>query len=212
MAQGNQQDLQGGRELEYLSQKDSYLGSILRRIISAINTSARNAAVSPIGNYPAPPKVDSISVAGTFSSSSNTITTTSEHLHWVLTHNQSINKGINYITEIDSSPNFPQPHQIFHNGSRSGFLNLPALNTDGSPVLYYMRSYAQYPGSQPSEKTVLGGQSNPTAIVLTGTSKMSLLPSQGAGTASQTGQQGGLGFGNVLTRPAPQTKRSVVQH
>ena len=82
--QGINQQLEGGSELTYLSQKDTYLGKILRRIIGAINTTAQNASVSSVGLFPTPPKVDSINVAGTFSADTNTITTTSEHLHWTI--------------------------------------------------------------------------------------------------------------------------------
>jgi hypothetical protein len=212
MAQGRNQELEGGVELNYLAQKDTYLGKILNRIISAVNTTAKNASVSSVGLFPTPPKVDTINVAGTFSSDTNTITTTSEHLHWTMTHNQQVHKGTQYVSEIDTDPNFTQPHQVFHGSSRSGFLNLPAQDDNGGVQTYYLRSYAQTQGSNPSEPTVLGGLSNPTKIVLTGGSKMSLLSSKGSGTASQTGQQGGLGLGNVLTRPVPQPKRSIIQH
>lgn len=212
MAQGINAQFEGGDELSYLAQKDTYLGKFLRRVVDAINTTAKNASVSAVGLFPTPPKVDSINVAGVFSASNNTITTTSEHLHWTLEHNQQTHKGIKYITEIDTTPGFTQPHQVFHDSSRSGFLSLPAQKDDGSPQLYYMRSYPQYHGSDPAAPTVLGGLSNPTAIVLTGSSKMSLLPSSGSGTASTTGQQGGKGLGDVLTRPSPATKRNVVQH
>jgi len=212
MAQGGNQQLEGGRELEYLAQKDTYLGNLLRKIISAVNTTARNASVSSVGLFPTPPKVDTINVAGTFSADTNTITTTSEHLHWTIEHNQQVHKGIQYFSEIDTDPNFTQPHVIPHNTSRTGYKSMAALDDNGAPNVYYLRSYAQYHGSDPSEPTVLGGMNNPTKIVLTGTSKLSLLPSKGSGTASTSGQQGGKGLGDVLTRPAPQTKRSVVQH
>jgi hypothetical protein len=212
MAQGTHAQLEGGAELNYLSQKDTYLGKILRRIIEAVNTTAKNASVSSVGLFPTPPKVDTINVAGTFSSDNNTITTTSEHLHWTLTHNQQVHKGVQYFSEIDTDPNFTQPHVIAHNTSRSGFLHLPALDDSGAVQPYYLRSYAQTQGSDPSEPTVLGGKSKPIQILLTGTSKMSLLSSKGSGTAQQTGQQGGKGLGDVLTRPVPQPKRSIIQH
>jgi hypothetical protein len=212
MGQGINQQFEGGDELNYLTQKDTYLGKFLRRVVEAINTTAKNASVSAVGLFPTPPKIDSINVAGTFSADTNSITTTSEHLHWTLEHNQQVHKGVQYFSEIDQDPNFTQPHIIPHNTSRSGFLNLPANDNNNAPIAYYLRSYAQTQGSDPSEPTVLGGLSNPTKILLTGTSKMSILSSTGSGTASTTGQQGGKGLGTVLTRPAPTTKRSVVQH
>jgi hypothetical protein len=205
-------NFEAGSELTYLSQKDAYLGKFLRRLVDAMNTSAQNAGVSAVGKFPTPPPVDTIDVQGTFSSNSNTITTPSEILHWTLTHNQQIHKGIKYFTEVDTDPSFSNPHVIDHGTSRSGFLTLPTMDNDGATQNYYMRSYAQYPGSDPSEKTILGGTNNPTAIVMTGTSKTSLLTSKGSGTAKADGQQGGQGLGKVLTRPATGPKRSVVQH
>jgi hypothetical protein len=212
MGQGTNQELEGGRELDYLAQKDTYLGSMLRRIISAVNTTAKNASVSAIGLFPTPPKVDSIQVQGTFSANTNTVITPSEILHWTLTHNQQVHKGVRYFTEIDNSPNFLQPHVYDHGTSRTGFLPLPTMDGNGATQIYYMRSYVQYHGSDPAEPTVLGGLSNATKIVMTGSSKMSLLSSTGSGTAQPTGTQGAKGLGEVLTRPAPTAKRSVVQH
>lgn len=213
MASGINSQLEGGPELEYLSQKDTYLGKILRKVISAINTTAQNASVSSIGLFPTPPKVDSIQVQGNFDSTTNTVTTPSEHLHWVLTHNQQVHKGIRYFSEIDTDPNFTQPHVIDHGTSRSGFLHLPTFDNSSTQIqAYYLRSYAQYHGSDPSEATVLGGLSNATKIVMNGISACTLLPSKGSGTAATTGQQGGKGLGTVLTKPIPSPKRSIVQH
>lgn len=203
---------EGGPELAYLSQKDVYLGKFLRRVVEAFNTLATNASVSAVGKFPTPPPVDSISVQGTFSANTNTITAPSEILHWTLTHNQELHKGIRYFTEIDTDPSFPSPHIIDHGTSRSGFLTLPTMDNDGATHTYYMRSYPQYHGSDPGNKTILGGSTNPTAIVMTGTSKTSLLSSTGSGTAKADGQQGGQGLGKVLTRPSTGPKRSVVQH
>jgi hypothetical protein len=46
--QGSNAVLEGGRELNYLNQKDTYLGAILQRIISAVNQTAKNATVSSV--------------------------------------------------------------------------------------------------------------------------------------------------------------------
>jgi hypothetical protein len=201
-------EIQGGRELNYVSQKDVYAGSLFTRLIDAVNSLAKNAGVAAVGKLAPPPKIDSIQVQGT--QNGGTITVPSEHLHWTLTHNQAIQKGVQYITEIATEPNFLQPHVVDHGCSRSGFLHLPTFQSDGvTPQRYFMRSYAQYHGSNPSEPTVLGGLTNATQIKMTGTSGTTLLPSTGSGTASPTGQQGGHGLGKVLDRPAPTTKRNV---
>lgn len=209
MSKGNNEELQGGRELPYLNQKDTYLGAILSRIIAAINDTAKNAAVSSVGKLAPPPPVDTIEVQGTISG--NVITAPSELLHWTMTHNQAIQKGVQYVSEIDSDPNFPSPHIVDHGCSRTGFLNLATLDNDGNTNTYYLRSYAQYHGSDPAPPTVFGGLTGATKIVMTGTSKNSLLQSKGSGTASPNGQQGGHGLGKVLDRPAPGPKRNILK-
>lgn len=202
--------LTGGRELSYIEQKiDPYVGSLFRRIINGINLLADHSASSAVGKLVPPPPLDGINVQGNFNAATNTMTCTSEHLHWTLTHNQSIKKGIQYLTEIDTTPSFSQPHIVDHGCSRSGFLHLPSMQSDGiTPQVYYMKSYPQYHGSDPQKPTFFGGQDNPTKIVMTGTSACTLLPSQGSGTASN-GQQGSKGLGVVLTRPAPGPKRNL---
>jgi len=208
--QGKNGLLFGGQELTYLSQKDRAFGTLFQRIINAVNNIAKNTSVAAVGKLPAPPKVDSIAVQGTVDATNNVITCPSEHLHWTLTHNQAVQKGVQYMTEIATEPNFLQPHVVDHGCSRSGFLSLPAKDNSGNTQTYYMRSYAQYHGSDPSHPTVLGGFNNATKIVMTGSSQSSLLSSTGSGTAQPTGQQGGKGLGTVLNRPAPGPKRNAL--
>ena len=206
--QGLNQELQGGRELPYLSMRDSYLGSLLQRIIAAVNQTAKNAAVSSVGKVPPPNPVDSINVLGT--QSGNTVTCPGEILHFTLTHNQAVSRGVQYVSEVDTDPSFPQPHIIDHGCSRSGFLTLPTLTGAGNTKnTYYLRSYAQYHGSDPCKPTVFGGLGGALQIQMNGTNVGVPLPSTGSGTASPTGQQGGHGLGIVLDRPAPGPKRSV---
>lgn len=208
MAKGAHGKLSGGRELTHLTQKDAYLGSILNRIITAINHTAEISAGSAVGKSAPPNPIDSIDVSGTMDATANILTVAGEQLHFTLTHNQALKKNVRYITEVDTDPNFPQPHVFDHGASRSGFINLPANDSDNQPITYYKRSYAQYPGSDPSPPTVFGGKNGPTKILMTGSSAISILPSKGSGTA-KNGQQGGVGLGKVLNRPAPGPKRSV---
>lgn len=214
---GDNQHLTGGRELNYLTQKDNYLGSFLSRVVEAVNTLATNAGVTAVGKTSPPPKIDSITVQGV--QNGNVVVAPSEILHHVIVHNQTVGKGIRYFSEIDTDPSFPNPHVIDHGTSRSSFIPLPTYATPTAqanlqPTNYYLRSYAQMPGSDPCEPTVLGNIGGETAINMTplaGTtgSVTQLLPSTGSGTASQTGQQGGKGLGTVLTRPQPQSKRAL---
>jgi len=213
---GENQILSGGRELNYLSEKDNFLGSLLQKMINATNTLAKNAGVAAIGKTAAPPKVDSIQVQGV--QNGGTIVCPSEILHHVIVHNQSIAKGVRYFSEVDTSPSFTSPHVIDHGTSRSSFLSLPTYATptaqaNGQPTNYYLRSYAQYPGSDPSEPTGLGNIGGSIAINMTppgvNGSVTQLLSSTGSGTARQTGQQGGKGLGTVLQRPTTQPKRKL---
>lgn len=209
MAKGSRGRLSGGRELANLTQKDAYLGSILARIITAINHTAEMNASSAVGKTSPPNPIDSIDVSGNMDGESNTLTVAGEQLHFTLTHNQELKKNVRYITEIDTDPNFLQPHVFDHGASRSGFINLPANNANNEPITYYKRSYAQYPGSDPCKPTVFGGTNGPTKIMMTGSSQVSLLSSKGSGTAATNGQQGGKGLGVVINRPAPGPKRNV---
>lgn len=208
MAQGRNARLEGGRELTNITQKDAYAGSLFQRIIDTVNQLATNAGVGAVGLLPHPAPIDAINIQGT--QDGDTITCPSEILHFTLTHNQEVQKGVHYFSELDTDPNFSAPHVIHHGTSRTApFQTLPSMDNEGNPQTYYLRSYAQYPGSDPSPITVLGGKTGATKIRMTGTSQTTLLSSKGSGTASPTGQQGGHGFGKVLVRPAPAPKRSI---
>jgi hypothetical protein len=204
---GENEQLEGGRELSFINIRDSYAGSLFDRIIKAVNSLAKNSGVAAVGKVSPPPRVDAISVQGTLVG--NTLTAPSEILHWTLTHNQAVSKGIHYISELDTDPSFPAPHVIDHGCSRSAFLHLPTNNNSSIKQTYYLRSYAQYPGSDPAKPTVHGNLGGAIGIQMTGASNTTLLSSAGSGTAAPNGQQGGHGLGKVLDRPAPSPKRSV---
>jgi hypothetical protein len=201
------QQLSGGRELSFIAQKDAYAGTLFQRIISAVNDGFASLGGTAVGKPAPPPPIDSINVQGTLSGS--TLTCPSEILHHTLTHNQAIQKGIRYFSEIDTSPEFLSPHVIDHGTSRSSFLTLPTNDNSNTQQTYYLRSYAQYPGSDPCKPTVFGNIGGAIGIQMNGSSNTSLLTSAGSGTASPTGQQGGKGLGVILNRPAPGPKRNV---
>ena len=204
---GKHAQLEGSQELTAIQHKDFDAGNLFARIISAVNSLAKNVGASAVGKVEAPPPINSIQVQGT--QINNVMTVQSELLHLTLTHNGELNKGVQYIHEISTEPNFLAPHIIDAGSSRSLFAHLPALDNNGKIQTYYHRAYPQYHGSDPQKPTVLGGLASPTQIQMTGTSKTTLLPSTGSGTASANGTQGGHGLGIVLTRPAPGTKRQI---
>lgn len=201
-------NLDGGRELSKIKVERPLDGSLWQRTIDAINRLAKNAGVGAVGELPAPPPIDGIEVKGVFSG--NTLTVPGEILHWTIQHNSPIQRGIQYITEIDTDPSFSNPHSFDHGASRSGFAMLPTLDDNGNPATYYMRSIAQYHGSAPAPPTVHGGILGPIGIQMSGTTQMSLLPSQTAGTAKPG--QGGQGLGKVSSRSqVSPTKRVLTQ-
>jgi len=210
MAQrGVNEQLEGGRELSFIAQKDAYAGSLLGRIIEAVNTLAKNAGVAAVGKVSPPHPIDTVNVSGP-APVNGVLTCPSEILHWTMEHNQAVAKGVQYISEIDTTPAFTAPHVIDHGCSRSAFLHLPAKDGSGNPQVYFLRSYAQYAGSNPTKPTVYGGLGGSIKIKMTGNSQTSLLTSKGSGTASPTGTQGGHGLGVVLDRPAPGPKRQIL--
>lgn len=208
--QNTQSELSYGRELPLLSQKDSYLGSILRRMIDATNTLARNAGVSAVAKVAPPSRIDSIAVSGANSTGSALSVPNSEILHWVLSHSGEVDKPVQYFSEISTSSSFSNPHVVAHGSSRSGFLALPTKDANGNTQTYYLRAYPQYLGGDPAKPTIFGGANGAIPITMGGSSEVTLLSSTGSGTASNDGGQGGSGYGRVLTRPVPAPKRSSI--
>jgi hypothetical protein len=207
--QGKNAILEGGQELTAIQEKDWNTGNLLQRMLDGINTLALNLGGAPVGKISPPDPVDTIAIKGTYSAVHNTLVCPGELLHVVLTHNTSIRKGIQYIHEISTNPNFSgPPHPIDGGSSRSVFSTLPTFMDDGvTKQIYYHRVIPQYPGSDPQKPTVFGGLAGPTAITMSGATAATLLTATGSGTA-ETGQ-GAQGLGKNLVRPAPSSKRNV---
>jgi hypothetical protein len=192
-------NLSGGSYLNEVYQSDSRLGTLLSRMLKGINQTAQAAGVSPVGTSAPPTAPDAINVSAA-----------GELAHIQITHNAPINRGIQYLTEVSTNPQFMQPLIIDHGCSRTSHpINLPTKTAAGANHNYYFRSYAQYHGSPPSDYVVFGGSGSPTPITMSGSTQMDLLPSTGSGTASPNGSQGGSGLGRVAQRPAQGPKRQV---
>jgi hypothetical protein len=210
-------DLDGGRELSEVEQGNPSLGRIFRKVIQAVNTLATNTASSATGEVKPPKPPDSVTVTVpqpiNDPDSSQDGQGGGEHMHISIAHSGMLQRGIQYFSEIDTNPNFSSPMVVHHGASRtSGPIPLPTFTGNPAvsptnphvyipiPHTYYVRSYAQYPSSQPSAPTVAGGASSPTPFSMSGATLMNLAPSSGSGTASNTGQQGGSGLGKVQQR------------
>lgn len=181
--------IDGGRELASL-QNQPLLQSLIQTIIKGVNTLATNTATSATGENAAPKAPDSVSVS-----------TGGEYMHVAINHSGPVQRNVRYFTEVSTSPSFTQPLVIDHGSSRTSHpFPLPTKTAAGATQSYYVRSYAQNPGSQPSAPTVVGGASSPTAHVMTGATAMDLAPSTGSGTAPNTGQNAGQGLGKTQKR------------
>jgi len=193
--------LSGGRALTMLMQKDALSGSLVQKIVTAINNVSRNAGVSPKGQLAPPTAPNGLAIKAS-----------GGYVHAQITDNNPLNKGIHYFLEASTSQSLSQPIVIPMGPSRTSHpFPLPAMDDNGNAQNWHFQTYAQYPGSPPSAKTVYGGASGATPVSVGGTTTMTLLPSTGSGTASPTGFQGGSGFGKVSVRPAVGPKRSVGQ-
>jgi hypothetical protein len=192
-------DLAGGRALARWMQTDAISGSLVQKIILAVNNMGRNAGVSPTGQLVAPVQPNALSIKAS-----------GGYVHAQITDNNPVNKGVHYFLEADTTATLSRPIVVAMGPSRTSHpFPLPAFDDNGNAQNWHFQCYAQYPGSQPSAKTVFGGQSGATPVSVGGTTNMTLLPSNGSGTASPTGSQGGSGFGKVSARPAVGPKRSV---
>lgn len=182
--------INGGSDLAHIEAKDPNLGRVLRDLIDGINNLSINTANSATGETAAPHSPQAVSV-----------TTSGELAHISITHNGPVNRNIHYFTEIDTTPSFSSPIVYHHGSSRTPPpISLPTKTGSGATQQYYFRSYAQYPGSQPSAPTTVGGASSPIAHTMGGTTQLTLLQSGGSGTAAANGQQGGWGLGKTQRR------------
>lgn len=181
--------LSGGRALTRLVQRDPELGTLLQKVINGVNTLADNTASSAVGRLSPPPPINAVNVrmAG-------------EYAHVTLDHSGDIQQGVHYFVEAANNENFIGAHPIHFGTSRTRDpIHLAAKDGSGAAQKWYLRAYAQYPGSDPSEPVPYGGTS-PTAITPTGTTQLTWQPSTGSGTASNNGQQIGWGFGKIAKR------------
>lgn len=182
--------LDGGRELAEVTSKNGRLGSLLQRVIDGVNGLAKNVAADPVGQTspPNPPNAVAVKSSG-------------EMVHIAINHTGELSRGVKYFSEISTNPSFSQPLIVDHGASRTSHpITLPTHDDDGNLHSYYIRSFAQYPGSAPSAPTTYGGANSPTPVNLSGTTRMTPLPSTGSGTGPNSGQSSGQGSGKFPKR------------
>jgi len=181
--------LTGGRALTKWVQEEGVKGTLVQKIIDAVNTLADNVGSSAVGRLTAPPPINGLNV-----------TVGGEFAHITVNHNAPIRQGIHYFVEVATNPNFIGAHPIHFGTSRTRDpIHLAPLDSSGAPQSWYARGFCQYVGSDPSVPVAYGG-TRPSPIVTTGTTRLTWNPSTGSGTASNSGSQIGWGFGKVQER------------
>jgi len=193
------------REIQLIRQQfpdiGNYLGRALESLQNSISNLAQNVAADPSRTLPPPNPVRSLEVK----SNNNGL------VHAVINDHSEIKRGIHYFIEYDTDPAFSQPHVVHLGASRSmAPINLPAMDDDGNAQQFYFRAYSQYPGGSAGEKINFGGTSA-TPVNPGGSQQMTLLTSTGSGTAQASGEEGGLGFGRDLIRPATTSAKRIAK-
>jgi hypothetical protein len=169
----------------------------LDRLQTAVNQVALQTGTDASTMLSPPPKIQAVNVK------------TDGHgvVHATVEDNGAIQRGIHYFLEYADNPHFFQPHVVHMGASRSvPPFPLPAFDDSGNPQTWHFRAFSSYPGGLPNEPVNFGGDT-PTPVSPGGTTRLTLLPSTGSGTAPSDGQRGGQGFGKVLFRAAPGPKR-----
>jgi hypothetical protein len=192
--------LDSSQFLKQIKNKDPHLGMFLESWFDQVNVALHQAGVDIKGKVQPPPPIAGLNVASG-----------SDQVHVTINDPSQINKNVQYFIEYATEPTFAQPHVEHIGASRGRVLPLPAKTGLGALQNYYFRAYSQYFGSDPqppSKHQYFGTLGNPTAVTLTGSSTLTLLPSQGSGTGRADGTQGGAGLGPVLTRAVVGPKRA----
>jgi len=166
-------------QLAQIKSESPYVYEALTQLVNAVNAVGRGTGVDPSGSISAPTSIGGLSV-----------TAADGIFDIAITDNSSVNRGVFYFAESDTTPAFHQPYVHFLGSSRNYRITM------GNQTLYW-RAYSQYLGSETSQPVAYG--SPPIAITGGGTaSGPALQPSSGSGTAG--GNQGGQGFGQVTRR------------
>ena len=163
-------------QLAQIKSESPYVYEALTQLVNGVNAVGRAAGVDPSGSIAAPSSIGSLNV-----------TAADGIFDLAITDNSTLNRGIFYFAESDTTPAFSRPYVHFLGSSRNLRVAL------GNQTLYW-RAYSQYLGSETSQPVTFG--SPPTAVAGGGTATgPALQASSGSGTAS--GSEGGSGFGQV---------------
>jgi len=179
--QGPEMSLPGRDLLAQIKSENPKLGAYLENyLIPSIQTTASNAAVSPVSKIGKPDPPESVSV---------TPATSGDMLQVVVNHSAPIQKGGHYIFSIATNPQFSGAMTRIEPATRSPLhFTLPTFASDGTTKHnYHVAVQFQYPSSDPSEPIYHGGIS-PAPVQLNGPSSADIQAGTGSGTAENGGQ------------------------
>ena len=163
-------------QLAQIKSESPYVYEALTQLVNGVNAVGRATGVDPSGSIASPSPIGSLNV-----------TAADGIFDLAITDNSTLNRGIFYFAESDTTPAFSQPYVHFLGSSRNLRVAL------GNQTLYW-RAYSQYLGSDPSALVTFG--TPPTAVIGGGAANgPQLQPSTGSGTAP--GTAGGSGFGRL---------------
>jgi len=162
-------------QLAQIKGESPYVYEALLQLVNAVNAVGRGAGVDPSGPISAPAPIGALNV-----------TAADGIFDLAITDNSSVNRGVFYFAESDTTPSFERPYVHFLGSSRNYRVAL------GNQTLYW-RAYSQYLGADPSTPVTFGNP--PTAVTGGGSNGPALQASQGSGTAR--GAAGGSGFGRM---------------
>ena len=146
---------------------------------TAINQVASQTNATASGTTAAPPPISALSVRGNATGLFDI----------QIQDNNPVEQGINYFVEYSTTPSFSQPYVLDLGPSRNGHVTMAGITL-------YFRAYSQYRPSQPSTTVYFGSAGSPTPVNAGGATVATVLQSStGSGTATNTGTQGGVGFG-----------------
>lgn len=176
--------------LKEITDRDPHLGLLLQNLFDGVDGIGNQIGVVGKGKLQPPDPIKAINVsAGT------------DHVHVTLHDPSSVRKGVQYFVEWATNPTFAGAHVEDLGSSRGRVIGLPAKDQGNNPITYYFRATSQYHGSDAqANHIVFGGKFTPTGVTLTGSSKLTLLSSQGSGTAPSDGSRPGLGLGRDIQR------------
>ena len=131
-------------QLAQIKSDSPYVYEALTQLVNGVNAVGRATGVDPSGAIAAPSPIGSLNV-----------TAADGIFDLAITDNSTVNRGIFYFAESDTTPAFSQPYVHFLGSSRNLRISI------GNQTLYW-RAYSQYLGSETSQPVAFG--TPPTAV------------------------------------------------